>query len=311
MRTHASSGESFIHPFFKESYQPTREEQMLFAEEIRRRIQSEILIKRVSFYSGKRCTVLNISESNFNEFSKRACTITEDFFKFVGALPVPQLEFIRLRPETTFEQNSRSFQFYVIGTTAEVKRAEYSLFYREVEKFGAVEISQKAGGFLENAGYMVRLTQRGYQLTEQGTRFALIPLNKDSLIAYTTAPAEALHARLYTHRMKLVEEDLNNVWEKTGRPERGSSELIEKTGHYWLEREEGIVHALLDAFVEQHTQKERFSSTTLKEYLHPFGNQREYRLIPAVRAALTTTTPTALLKEYLESPRSLYKRLNH
>src|SRR3989338_2589424 len=125
MRTHASSGESFIHPSFKESYQPTREEQMLFAEEIRRRIQSEILIKRVSFYSGKRCTVLNISESNFNEFSKRACTITEDFFKFVGALPVPQLEFIRLRPETTFEQNSRSFQFYVIGTTAEVKRAEY------------------------------------------------------------------------------------------------------------------------------------------------------------------------------------------
>ena len=76
----------------------------------------------------------------------------------------------------------------------------------------------------------------------------------------------------------------------------------------WIYREEGVVHALLDDFLEQRQTREGFRAKEMSDYTH-VGNREPYHYVPRIRALLKTTTPPALLQEYRTNPRGLFARL--
>ena len=308
-----SSGE-FMHPEFREEHIPSEEMKAEFAKAFSKYQKNSFAkIDTINYWDGKAFTEFSGNDIAFREFEARARAATKQFFQFVGIeKELPQLAFYRLTSATPIVKEKNALHYYVAGTMKEGHIAAYYGVLRSGMKESALLVRDKGdrsgGVFKTMETILLKANNDNFVLKDEVAPIILITAAQDAIMSYSSPPAEALHYALRSVRQNGTIEDLN-TWLLSNGKQGEVEEHIEKFGREWLHREEGVVHALLDDFLEKQQARERFSAKEMSDYIH-VAPKEPYHLVPLIRAALKTTTPAALLKEYRENPRGLFARLS-
>lgn len=304
-------GQKFMHPEFHKDRTPTENDKVYFEKQFEKFHHKFEAINNVKYYEGKRFTEFPGNDSTFKEFQARARKATEQFFSYCGIKnEIPQLAFHRLTAKTPLTKEQDALHCYIVGTLDECVIARYEGILKDGRE-GGVEIvyGESVGGHLEIKDRMMFVGKDiGFRFEEEKVLSAFIAAARDSAISYTSVSAEALHYVVRAVRRDYNIEDLNQWWHENGKPKQVTGEQMGVFSKEWLYREEGVVHALLDDFLEKQQARERFHTKEMNDYIHT-NNSPPYHYVPHIRAHLKTTTPAALLKEYRTHSRALFARL--
>lgn len=311
-RLRGKRGRQFTHPAFLREYDPPEKTKTLFEqqfEKMRSRFKTNL---SVIYHEGKRFTEFPASESVFQEFEQHARNTTQRFFSWLCIEnDAPSLGFNLLTPLTQLSQTPDALHCYVVGTLEEGTVARYQGVFTD-DKEGGAEISymKRSGGHLQNIERMFFAGKDiGFTFEREEAPQAIIAAAADPVWSYTSVPAEALHYLIRAVRRDHELEDLNAWWFQSGKPSRVSGKQMSLFAEEWIYREEGVVHALLDAFLERQQRKEKFNRSDMQDYIHVSATP-PYHYVPRIRALLKTTTPARLLNEYRVNPRALFARLS-
>lgn len=265
----------------------------------------------VTYFEGKRFTEFPKSETTLREFEQRTKNVTQQFFSWLGVHgELPRLEFHRLTPLTLISKAQNVLHCYVAGIMEEGTIARYHGTFTGGKKGEAtIAFMKRSSGELKSLDQMFFISKDvGFKFVREGARTALFAAATDPVLSYTSVPAEALHYLVLGVRRDHAIEDLNAWYKQNGKPEKVTKEQIGVFLQEWVYREEGVVHALLNTFLERQQRKEKFNREDLSSYFN-MNAFPPYHYVPRLHALLKTTTPARLLQEYRTNPRALFAKL--
>lgn len=301
-------GREFTHPEFHKERIPSENDKAYFEEQFKPHKSNFEMIKKVTYHEGKLFTEFPADDNVFREFESRTKKVTEKFFSSLGIRDeLPKLAFHRFTSQMPLAKEHGVLHCYIVGTMKDCVIANYHGVVKDGRE-GGIRLTyfESVGGNLESIDRIMFVGKdAGFRFEEEEVRRAFIAAADNSVPSYTSVPAEALHYLIRAVRRDYGLEDLNRWWHENGKPKQVTGEQMRVFIKEWLHREEGVVHGLLDDFLEKQQAREGFREYDMKKYLHAGGNDA-YRYVPRVRAALKTTTPAALLTEYRTNPRTLF-----
>ena len=238
----------------------------------------------------------------FNEYQRRSRKTINEFLSFVGFNDrTPRIEFKILTKETLIESPRRDF--IPIYTVHEIFDCPLMGDYQV--KIGKIQTRAYAsgevnfgGGFNLNVG--VSRKEKDSPVYQEKISPIVVSAGINAVKSYNSPPAEIFHYLLRDHTLRNMNAHIRSSREE--RREELPDALIKEIIEDEIRKEEGIVHAALNIFVENNRRK---IGVTLDEIDHVLISEREdphYRYVPGFRKQMEREGCAKIIREYCSPP---------
>lgn len=246
------------------------------------------------------------------EYSIRSARAINDFFNWIGlkeTINLPKAMFQRAEHGMNFQDIPRGVMPFMI--VSDIKRfvaAQYSA--EDLENNKVIEWKRSADRHLYGGVINMRTIN---ETTREGC-----PVLKNILVSpifvscgenategYGSPPAEAFHWILGKTREDMFRQYQRKIWAEMGKP--NSSDTARKINLEVQRRallgEEGIVHGILNGYLEERQNQIGLTDDSLKACLHGEGSRLgKYQAVPRVREILRGESAVHLIREYMRNP---------
>ena len=307
------NGKVFVHSELRQTEEFSEDE----CQELRKIILDEggqgTEITKEQYFFERAATPLVLPEKTFAQYCKKVSAHVSQLFEFLEwneGLPV--LEYYRLAPDTTFKASSeKMLPCYFAADLNGINTLKATVIRGGEEGQGTstLTFTQYFGEVLAPshfAFYDISQSTNGNDKIVKEYPLIMISSLDNAHASYYTPLAETLHFALRRIKARgLLAE--SNEQKRAESYQQNSQAQSKKLFEEWIACEEGIVHALADAFAMQKAGREGLSLENLN--VDRYKGNPHYRYLPTFRELLRTTTPAALLREYRENPRGLFSRI--
>jgi len=292
----------------RQAHTPEPGETALLEQQIEQRLGRKPKIFSRKYEKAVRTVTLGIQPAVLAEYVQRSTAATQEFFAYAG-IPdrAPEITLELLTAETKMKPPSddriamySAWQVYdcVIGRY----KIEVGGQVLDADSFAGK--GMPSGLIKNNCTFDYK--DDGIVFRSENNMPVLLTVGNGAPEAYTSPPAEALHFAIRRVRYQGIIDDINSWWKSSGRPPQLPGHIIDKTGQECLRREEGVVHALLDEFVEKRKDELGFTEHELRSYLE-HTSRPEYAYVLPVREKVRKLGPEKVMRIYLENHRELFK----
>lgn len=307
----SSSGRRFVHPNFVSEL--TQDEQTFLRNEHIKRLNQELgytpTIQNCSYLKEKLFTLLNIHNDIFIEYKERIKNSVSAFFAYAGIKDlIPELKFIKLDSSTEVSApTEKTLPMHVVWKMVEVDRRDCNvLIYGKKEESGIWREFTDGDSGVIKIDYDFKFEDDEIYIENEQYIHVLTSVGNGPIYSYSTPLAESLHYAIRSVKSKYILDDMNQIWNETVRPKRMSLEQILSIRDEWLKREEGVVHAILDKFIEERRYDLGFSQNKVGKYQTHNGLDR-YKYVPKLREKLDKLGASQFLQIYMTNPRELFE----
>jgi hypothetical protein len=292
-----SKGVEFTHSSFLKNYTPSEQQRAFLENELYKRTGREVLVLESKFIRDKKLIALDVPERVIAEYSERSQEAIRDFFAYAGEKNVSFVTFHRLSPETNLLVPERNnIPMYLVWKTFDVVKAQYEIEIRGKRAQGEVVVEESSVGETISS-FKVHFGDEGIVLKEEKMQVPILALGFGAVATYTSPPAEALHYVLRWRRIENAVKKINEKWAAAGKPSKLEGTLLNKILEEGLIKEEGVVHGLLDQFIEERRQQLGFSNEAVHNY-QKHNSDRHYALVLCIRELIRKRGPVGVLEAY-------------
>ncbi len=256
----------------------------------------------------------DISSKELMEYCSFVNSTVKEFLSTLGMEPIT-VSCHLLSPDTLVRSPSETdIPLYLIQNYLP---QQYGLFAVEgMPKPVRLEIKDLGASSLTSVSLSFRVSNGKPELVQRD-EMLLVSFNNGSLGAISGACAEVLHYRTSPIVREQATREFEREWGRTLSPQkirkqwndeaRAKSmyvpDIVEIINEH-IARNEGVVHALVDDFLEQHRNSLGISSDTLERYRNNRGHQ--YRHVGAVRKVIASLGAPKVFSLYQHRPETLF-----
>jgi hypothetical protein len=300
-----AEGEEFAHSSFLEEYEPNEQQKAFLENELNKKAKNRVLILESKFNRDRKLIALAAPESAITAYAQRSRESIRDFFAYIGEQKIPNTSFHVLSAQTSFlAPDKNNIPMYLVWKAFDVLKGSYLVEIRGKRGKGEVVLKETAAGESVSA-FEMHFGNEGATLKQEKMSAPVLTLGFGAVATYTSPPAEALHYALRGIRIKSTIEEINKKWLAAGKPSKLEVAILNSTLEECLEREEGLVHGLLDQFTEEKSQQLGFSAEAVYNYQKHNGS-KYYSLTPRIREILKSRKASEVLQMYKENPLILF-----
>jgi len=297
-----AKGPEFRHPHFRKSYAPTPEEQAEFAKRL-----PPVELQDARYFQNRLFNELSIDDIALSQYANHNKQAIEELFKHIGIAETREVSCRKLAADTAISLVSdKEIPIYLV----EEMRHEYGVSFRVPGKEEPDSIShvQNVAFGEVRSEFDVPLTEDGFSIKPRTSPVIVVSVGRNAIQSYATPLAETLHAIITPASRNYVKHELNQLWTRNGKPAEVNRAWIQDVLNEYNLHEEGVVHALIDDFVEKNGARLGFSKEEIDKYVShgPRLTGRE-RNIVAMREKISSLGPKGLWEAYQTRPQTLFQ----
>ena len=222
----------------------------------------------------------DLADVVFDDYQDRSIQALDHFFEFVGLNDCGEsvardVSFRLLGSQTRIigRQRVDDFPMVVVSDMDLQARALYEVTLENgtvggLDLQGVVGSGETLGKNFFDVDYRIKPAGDGLDSTLSYPDI-VVTTGHGALYTYSTVLFEALHAITIPYTMELARREVENVWERAGRPADLSSLATQMSAIHGAHilRDEGIVHALVNHYLRVHGPEIGFSVSEVEELI--------------------------------------------
>jgi len=297
-----AKGAEFRHPYFRKAYAPTSEEQAEFAKRL-----PPVELQDARYFQDRLFNALSIDDIALSQYANHNKQAIEELFKHIGTSENRSVFCRKLAADTAISfVSDKEIPIYFV----EEMRHEYGISFRvpgKEEPSSISHVKNVAFGEIvrENS---VPFSNDGFTVKPHGSPVIVVSVGKNAVQSYATPLAETLHAIISPASHNYVQHALNQLWTRNGKPTEISRAWIKDVLNEHELHEEGVVHALIDDFVEKNGAPLGFNKEEIDKYVsHGPRITGQERYAAAMREKISHFGSKGLWEAYQTRPHTLFQ----
>ena len=241
-------------------------------------------------------TEATLNATAFEDYARMSRTIIDGVFSYAGIDNLkPDVRFVRLT-SATVPQEANGLTFYVARSGEDRFEVVSDISYSRGKGSATLPYIQPLGGEITTHYTWIK-TLDGMRQTSKKSGPVVVSLASGASVAFSSPVSEALHFALTPVREQYMQDELHRTNPST-RDEVLA--LMERAIHF----EEGMVHSLVDTYLNKYAKALGISSKDLAKYQEHCGEER-YSLVGAFGTSIKELGPKIVMQKYLRDTTSV------
>jgi len=299
-----AKGEEFYHPYFKKPYAPTPQE----TAELYSRLQEVLSISAVTgvtFTQDRKFIALHVDEAVLNDYAAKETKAIAELFAYAG-IPerAPKVLFKRFAPNTDLEAAvNAAVPVHLTWQNEEKITADYQAVQDGERKSIKVDRTRPQFSGETLTEFKVDPSPSGIVVRDPVPSKIFVSVGHNAVHSYTSPLAEAMHYAVKDVPLGAIRDKFIDLGNRLGAQARDGKyrPQFEKIIAEQVWADEGVVHAILDSFVEERGPALGFTAQEIVAYVdHSSVGRLKY--VPRGREKLKSIGPAKFIQCYLQNP---------